>query len=60
MRTVAEGVENGTQLDFLRASGCDEVQGYFFAAPLPYAEAAEWIAARESSRDAPEGSAPGR
>lgn len=58
MRIVAEGVENETQLEFLRANGCDEVQGYFFATPLPYEEAAKWIAARDSSSDAPEGGAP--
>lgn len=31
---VAEGVENGAQLDFLRAQGCDLMQGYFFSHPL--------------------------
>jgi diguanylate cyclase (GGDEF)-like protein/PAS domain S-box-containing protein len=31
---IAEGVENGAQLAFLRALGCDEVQGYFLSRPL--------------------------
>jgi EAL domain-containing protein (putative c-di-GMP-specific phosphodiesterase class I) len=32
---VAEGVETLEQADLLRAWGCDEVQGYYFARPLP-------------------------
>ena len=33
-RTVAEGVETGAQLDFLRAQKCDTGQGYHFSHPL--------------------------
>lgn len=32
---VAEGVETRAQVDFLRSLGCDIVQGYFFAHPIP-------------------------
>lgn len=35
LKIVAEGVETQEQLDFLRANGCDAVQGYFFAKPMP-------------------------
>jgi EAL domain-containing protein (putative c-di-GMP-specific phosphodiesterase class I) len=35
LKIVAEGVETQAQLDFLAANFCDEMQGYFFARPLP-------------------------
>ena len=34
MRVVAEGVETQAQLSLLRASGCDEVQGFFIGRPM--------------------------
>lgn len=41
MRVVAEGVENEAQLALLRASGCDEVQGFLLGHPLSVAELRE-------------------
>jgi diguanylate cyclase (GGDEF)-like protein len=38
LRVVAEGVESIEQLSFLRACGCDEIQGYIVSPPLPDSE----------------------
>ncbi len=35
---VAEGVENGGQMAFLKAHGCDEIQGYVYSPPLTATE----------------------
>lgn len=34
LKVVAEGVENQSQLEFLRDHGCDEVQGYLISRPI--------------------------
>jgi diguanylate cyclase (GGDEF)-like protein len=34
LKVVAEGVESAEQLEFLRALGCDEYQGYYKSCPL--------------------------
>jgi diguanylate cyclase (GGDEF)-like protein len=38
LKVVAEGVETVAQLDFLKAAGCDEYQGYHFSRPLAAAD----------------------
>ncbi|MGX4774086.1 bifunctional diguanylate cyclase/phosphodiesterase [Bradyrhizobium guangdongense] len=43
MTVVAEGVENAEQEAFLRTHGCDEMQGFLIAKPLPAKEMAELL-----------------
>ena len=43
MTTTAEGVETIDQLDWLRAEGCNEVQGFLFSAARPAAEVDELL-----------------
>lgn len=43
MKTVAEGVEDRDDWNFLRTSGCNTAQGYFIAKPMPAAELPGWI-----------------
>jgi len=35
LKVLAEGVENSDQLHFLTGLGCDEVQGFYLAKPMP-------------------------
>jgi diguanylate cyclase (GGDEF)-like protein len=43
MNVTAEGVETTDQLDFLKALGCDDAQGYLFGAPIPFEEIPEFL-----------------
>jgi predicted signal transduction protein with EAL and GGDEF domain len=45
MKTVAEGVEDQEDWDFLRRTGCDLAQGYFIARPMPAADIPVWMEA---------------
>jgi EAL domain-containing protein (putative c-di-GMP-specific phosphodiesterase class I) len=41
-KVLAEGIETPEQFELVRELGCDEVQGYMFAKPMPIAEWRRW------------------
>jgi EAL domain-containing protein (putative c-di-GMP-specific phosphodiesterase class I) len=43
LKAIAEGVETEGQLAFLIENGCDQIQGYYYARPLPADECTEWL-----------------
>ena len=43
LQTVAEGIEDRADWDFLRASGCELAQGYFIARPMPANALIDWL-----------------
>jgi diguanylate cyclase (GGDEF)-like protein len=43
LTTVAEGVEEREQLDYLVRQGCDESQGYLHSRPVPGVELETWL-----------------
>lgn len=46
MRVVAEGVEYEEDFELLQQMGCDIVQGYFIARPMPINELLAWVNSR--------------
>jgi diguanylate cyclase (GGDEF)-like protein/PAS domain S-box-containing protein len=44
LKVIAEGVETGAQMAFLRAHQCDQIQGYYFSRPLTADKIAEKLA----------------
>jgi diguanylate cyclase (GGDEF)-like protein/PAS domain S-box-containing protein len=56
LRVIAEGVEDETQMAFLRKHRCDEIQGYYFSRPLTVEQATQkmrdnWPESRVASID---------
>jgi diguanylate cyclase (GGDEF)-like protein len=54
LRAVAEGVEQFSQLEQLRALGCDAVQGFAISAPMTAEKATAWLLVHQPA-DAPDG-----
>ena len=52
IKTVAEGVEDRADWDFMRTLGCDLAQGYFVARPMPGNELPHWQTGWEQRRAA--------
>jgi diguanylate cyclase (GGDEF)-like protein len=46
VKAIAEGVESAEQLAVLASLGCNEVQGYYFAKPMPAKKVLEWVGDR--------------
>jgi diguanylate cyclase (GGDEF)-like protein len=47
---IAEGAETEAELDSLLSIGCDQVQGYSIAFPMPEAQARDWLANRRNPK----------
>jgi diguanylate cyclase (GGDEF)-like protein len=52
LKVIAEGVETGRQLDFLKARHCDEIQGYYVSQPLPPDQAKAFLQQHTNARKA--------
>jgi EAL domain-containing protein (putative c-di-GMP-specific phosphodiesterase class I) len=46
LSVVAEGAEDADEWALLRAMGCDYVQGWFAARPMPVAEFEQWCSTK--------------
>lgn len=53
LQVTAEGVETDVQAEFLRALGCNEVQGYLYSPALPALEFDQWLARYQQARALP-------
>jgi EAL domain-containing protein (putative c-di-GMP-specific phosphodiesterase class I) len=49
LAVVAEGVETRQCLDLLAAMGCDLIQGYHYAPPMPADDLLRWAVAQTSA-----------
>ncbi len=48
LEVIAEGVEQAAQLEFLKANGCDLIQGFYLSHPLPAAEMENFLRLRKT------------
>jgi len=49
LTTIAEGIETASQYEFLASLGCDMMQGYLFAKPMPWRDFKNTFIASNSS-----------
>ena len=52
IQVVAEGVETMEQAQILREIGCDFLQGYVFARPMPASQLETWFVSQRTSTTA--------
>ncbi|MBQ1783478.1 MAG: EAL domain-containing protein [Gammaproteobacteria bacterium] len=48
LETICEGVETEAQVEYLRKIGCDGIQGFLYARPMPIGQLQEYLAQRNS------------
>jgi hypothetical protein len=48
---VAEGIEHQAQYRFLTSSGCDKLQGFWIARPMPMEHAVKFVQDKQSKHD---------
>ena len=53
LSTVAEGVETAQDLELVRTIGCDRVQGYLIAKPMPVEDLIAWLRDEKTNRPKP-------
>ncbi|MBV8619375.1 MAG: EAL domain-containing protein [Curvibacter sp.] len=51
LSVVAEGVESAEASALLKSLGCDELQGFYFARPMPAEQIADWLSGRSRPRE---------
>lgn len=47
--TIAEGVETKEEVEMLKSMGCNYIQGYYFAKPMPVAEFEKYMTEHENN-----------
>ncbi len=60
IEVIAEGVETETQLEYMRAHGCDVAQGYLYARPEAPADLTPWLRANQRVSETYVRSIPGK
>ena len=50
IRTVAEGIDNASQVQYLKQAGCDMVQGFYFFQPMSIEEFSNAVYSKEELR----------
>jgi diguanylate cyclase (GGDEF)-like protein len=51
LRVIAEGVENEQSMELLREMGCDYMQGYYLARPMPLEDLIQWMAEKNQQQN---------